>query len=62
VELVQINLEHRWDDDERKFMVKILEKCRLGDAVDLMGKEYADLDFATLGAMVYPESPMEAWA
>jgi len=60
-ELVQVNLEHRWDDEDRAFKVKILEKCRLGNAVDLMGKEFADLDFLTLAMLLYPDSSPEDW-
>lgn len=59
--LVQINLEHRWDEEERGFQVKILEKCRLGEAKDLMGKEFPDLDFLTLGMILYPESEESEW-
>lgn len=58
---VQINLEHRWDGDERRFKVKILEKCRLGPAATLMGKEIADLDFPTLAMMLFPESDISEW-
>lgn len=59
--LVQINLEHRWDDEAREFKVKILEKCRLGNAVELMGKEIPSLDFPTLGMMLYRNSSDEDW-
>jgi hypothetical protein len=60
-ELVQVNLEHRWDDDDREFKVKILEKCRLGNAVELMGQEYPNLDFLTLAMFLYPESEPSDW-
>lgn len=59
--LVQLNLEHRWDNDEREFKVKILEKCRLGNAVDLIGKETGNLDFLTLALMLYPNMDAEEW-
>lgn len=61
VELAQINLEHRWDSAERVFKTKILEKCRLGNAVELMGKEYTNLDFLTLGMELFPESDVSDW-
>ena len=59
--LVQINLEHRWDDEDREFKVKILEKCRLGNAVDLIGTESGGLDFLGLVTMLYPEMDPEEW-
>lgn len=60
-ELVQINLEHRWDDDEREFKVKVLEKCRLGNAVELLGQEFGNIDFPTLAMMLYPEADPSVW-
>jgi hypothetical protein len=60
-ELVQINLEHRWDDEEREFKVKILEKCRLGNATELLGQEFGNLDFLTLALTLYPDSTPEEW-
>ena len=60
-ELVQINLEHRWDEADREFKVKILDKCRLGNAVDLMGEEFGMLDFPALGMLLYPESEPGEW-
>lgn len=60
-ELVQLNLGHRWDADEREFKVKILEKCRLGEAASLMGEEYGNLDFLTLAMTLYPDSEPSEW-
>ncbi len=60
-ELVQINLEHSWDDEEKEFKVKILEKCRLGNAKELMGKEFHNLDFMTLGLELYPDVDVDVW-
>lgn len=60
-ELVQINLEHRWDEDDREFKVRILEKCRLGNAVELLGVEFGNIDFLTLALTLYPESSPEEW-
>jgi hypothetical protein len=60
-ELVQVNLEHRWDDEDREFKVKILEKCRLGNAVELLGKEFGNLDFMTLGLELYPDVDVSVW-
>lgn len=60
--LVQLNLEHRWDDEAREFKTRILEKCRLGNAKALMGKEFPELDFPTLGTILYPETDAEEWA
>lgn len=61
-ELVQVNLEHRWDEDDREFKVKILDKCRLGNAVELLGQEYGNLDFLTLASMLYPDADSEVWS
>ena len=58
---VQINLEHRWDDEARLFKVKILDKCRLGEAVTLMGEEYEMLEFPDLGVKLYPETERDMW-
>ena len=60
-ELVQINLEHRWDDDEREFKVRIMEKCRLGNAVELLGKEFGMMDFETLALTLYPDVDPSVW-
>ena len=60
-ELVQINLEHRWDEDDREFKVKILEKCRLGNAIELLGQEYGMMDFATLAMTLYPDVDADNW-
>lgn len=59
--LVQVNLEHRWDNEGREFHVKILDKCRLGPATKLMGEEFPMLDFPTLAMMLYPESDASEW-
>lgn len=61
VELAQINLSHRWDEDDREFKVKILEKCRLGNAERLMGKEFGAFDFQQLAMLLYPETDLTEW-
>lgn len=61
-ELVQINLEHRWDDEDREFKVRILEKCRLGNAIELLGQEFGDMDFMTLATMLYPDADSDVWS
>lgn len=61
VELVQINLDHRWDEEERCFKVKILDKCRLGNALNLLGKEFSNMDFLTLAVELYPEADPSVW-
>lgn len=60
-DLVQVNLWHRWDDDEREFQTKFHNKCRLGPAKKLLGKEFADLDFPGLIELVFPGSDLEDW-
>lgn len=60
-ELVQVVLEHRFDEEERVFKAKIHEKCRVGPATQLIGEEFADLDFMTLATMLYPESSEDDW-
>lgn len=59
--LVQMNMAHGWDAEERQFVVRILEKCRLGQAKELMGKEFPGMDFAELAVTLYPESELEEW-
>lgn len=60
-ERVQINLAHRWDNEAREFKVKILDKCRIGDAVELLGTEYPNLDFPMLGTLCYPQTEESDW-
>jgi hypothetical protein len=59
--LVQINMEHRWNVDARKFEVEILPKCRLGSAEKLIGKVEQNLSFPDLAMMLYPESDVSDW-
>lgn len=61
-ELVQVVLDHRFDEGEREFKVRIHEKCRVGPATELIGQEFGSLDFQTLAMMLYPESTPEDWA
>jgi len=58
VELAQINLHHFWDEEERGFTVKILQKCRLGNAVKLLGKEIPGMDFPTLQQILFPDADL----
>lgn len=64
-ELVQISLWHRWDpkanDGEGGFVVKIGEKCRLGDAPNLIGKEFENFDFPSLVLTLFPNASLEDW-
>ena len=60
-ELVQINLEHRWEDASRQFITKVLEKCRLGNALELLGREFNNLSFLELAVTLYPDVDMEVW-
>lgn len=60
-ELVQINLEHSWDDANRVFMTRVLEKCRLGNALELLGREFQNLDFITLATTLYPDVDPDVW-
>lgn len=59
--LVQVNLQHGWDEDSREFIVKIMHKCRLGNAKALMGKEFPGLSFPELAMELFPESELEEW-
>lgn len=59
VELAQVNLAHSWDDEAGLFTVKILDKCRLGDAASLLGKEYPGLDFEGLWGKLFPDDDYE---
>lgn len=60
-ELVQVNLGHEWNEEERVFKVKILDKCRIGNAKELLGKEFPDMDFLTLAMEIYPDSNVKDW-
>jgi len=55
-ELVQVVLRHRWDAEVGDFITTIHEKCRVGDAKKLIGKEFQSLTMRELGEMVYPET------
>ena len=57
--LVQINMQHQWNAETRGFEVKILEKCRLGSAEQLIGQVVPNLDFPTLATMLYPDADPE---
>ncbi len=60
VELAQINLDHRWDEEQGEWIVKILDKCRLGSkAKKLLGKEIPGLDFPTLHQMLFPDAELD---
>ena len=61
-ELVQIVLNHRFDEDDREFKVRIQEKCRIGAAPDQMiGQEFGSLDFAGLVTQLYPDVDLSEW-
>ena len=60
-ELVQINLAHRWDEERRAFVTTILNKCRLGNALELLGQESDNLDFLTLATLLYPDADASVW-
>jgi hypothetical protein len=55
-ELVQVVLDHRWDEEERCFYARIHEKCRVGNASELLGKELKNPDFMSLAFALYPET------
>lgn len=59
-EWVQVNLFHRWDRKTRQFLVEIQDKCRVGDAINLMGVE-EPMDFLTLALKLVPESEPSEW-
>ncbi len=64
-ELVQVNLAHSWvnaeHDEPGYFSTKILDKCRLGNAIELIGTEHRNLDFLTLATELYPGVKPSAW-
>lgn len=68
-ELVQVVLDHRFDEAARRFKVRIHEKCRVGPATDLIGEEFStgaeDTDlpdgFLNLAQMLYPGTTAEEW-
>lgn len=55
--LVQVNVEHRWSKE--KGFTCYIHSCRQN--MQLAGEEYADLDFATLGRLVFEHSSDEDW-
>ena len=55
-EIVQVNLEHWWDNG---FQTRI-HKCR--QQATLRGVTLTNLDFATLAMLVFPESQASEWA
>jgi hypothetical protein len=55
-ELVQVVLRHRWDAEVGDFVATIHEKCRVGDAKNLIGTEHCGLTFRELGEAIYPET------
>ena len=55
-ELVQVVLRHRWDAEVGDFVTTIHEKCRVGNAKELIGTEHVGLTFPELGQLVYPET------
>lgn len=55
-ELVQVVLRHRWDADVRDFVTTVHDKCRVGDAKELIGTEHVDLTVRELGELIYPET------
>lgn len=55
-ELVQVVLRHRWDKDVQDFVAQIHEKCRVGNAKKLIGREFQALTFRDLGEAIYPET------
>lgn len=61
-ELVQVSLAHFWDEDTRSFKVKIMEKCRLGNAVELINTEHTNLTFEDLAIQLYPDTDPDVWS
>lgn len=59
--LVQLSMQHEWDEDSREFNVTILDKCRLGEAKRLMGKSFPELTFPMLGTILFPETEEADW-
>jgi hypothetical protein len=57
--IVQVSLEHSWDEDEG-FNVKIVN-CRQNTDIWGMNLKGDDINFQTLGTLVYPDSQVEDW-
>jgi hypothetical protein len=69
-EVVEVNLQHRWDNDEREFKVMVAPpstkddegpKLRVGNVADLIGQEFGSFDFLQLAMAIYPESSPSDW-
>jgi hypothetical protein len=54
---VDVTLDHRWDEKDRKYKIR-LRKFPNPDEKD---KEYADLDFALMASMAFPETDASCW-
>lgn len=55
-ELVQVYLDHKWEQERKAFITTIHEKCRIGNATEMIGTEHENLDFQTLAFLLYPET------
>ncbi len=55
-ELVQVYLHHEWDEESRNFKVRFHDKCRVGNARELLGTTHSNLTFQELGMLLYPET------
>lgn len=69
-EIVEVVLQHRWDNEDREFKVMIAPpsqrndegpKLRVGPAVDLIGMEFGNFDFVQLALAIYPETTPDDW-
>lgn len=64
-ELVQIQLNHALiagtDDNKAHFSVTVLEKCRLGNALELVGKEFRNPTFLDVATELYPNARPDVW-
>jgi hypothetical protein len=48
-------------DGDNHFEAKIVGKCRVGDALELVGKTHCNLEFLDLAMMLYPDSRPDDW-
>lgn len=57
-DLVDVTLDHRWDEVQKTFITKIGKFPNK----DYRGDEFPDLDFPSMAMAAYPDSAAEDWA
>lgn len=56
--IVQVSLEHSYDEDEKVFRVKVVNSRQ---NTDIWGETFTGLTFPELGVLVYPDTTEDDW-